>query len=249
MMSRGTGQWYVRARGRVLGPFDHSQLVSLRDRGRLSQDDEVSLDRRSWMKAAEVPGVYAKAADTKAQPPSGADADWPVIALDEDSGPGQVWAAADAEASWFVARGDSHQGPMGHSDVQRLISSGDIGPSSLVWKQGMPAWLPASQVPELRIEAASGRAAGALSPFVLPPRTSGLAVASLVFGLLWLCGFGSLLATISGAMALRQIARSNGAISGKGLALAGIILGFFGLSASLVLSIIFGLAGMNAPQR
>jgi hypothetical protein len=244
-MSRGPAEWYVRARGRVLGPFNHPQLVSLRDRGRLSHDDEVSHDRRSWMKAADVPAIYGKTAEAPAQSSRGEREEWPVLALVEDSGPGQVWVAADVETLWFVARGDLQQGPMSHAEVQRLIAAGEVGPSSLIWKQGMPTWLPASQVPELRFDSAAAVA----SPYVYLPRTSGLAVASLVLGLLWLCGIGSLLATICAAMALSQISRSNGAITGKSLAIAGFILGIAGLSSSVALTIIFGLYGMPAPRR
>ncbi len=63
----------------------------------------------------------------------------------------------------------------------------------------------------------------------LPPRTSGLAVASLVLGILHLCGIGSLLATIFGAVSLGQISRSNGTLTGKGMAIAGLVLGLIGL--------------------
>ena len=63
-----------------------------------------------------------------------------------------------------------------------------------------------------------------------PARTSGLAIASLVLGIIWLCGLGSLLATIFGAVALSQISRSRGQLEGKGLAIAGLVLGILGLS-------------------
>jgi hypothetical protein len=69
-----------------------------------------------------------------------------------------------------------------------------------------------------------------MSPYAHgPPRTSGLAIASLVLGILFLCGIGSLLATIFGAVALGQIARSNGSLTGKGMAVAGLVLGVIGL--------------------
>ena len=56
---------------------------------------------------------------------------------------------------------------------------------------------------------------------VAEARTSGMAIASLVLALL---GFG-LFAVIFGAIALRQIGKSAGALTGRGLALAGIIVG------------------------
>ncbi len=70
----------------------------------------------------------------------------------------------------------------------------------------------------------------------VPPRTSGLAVASLVLGLLgWpLCGIGSLLAVIFGHQALSQIDASNGMVTGRGMAIAGLVLGYLGLAAILL---------------
>ena len=63
-----------------------------------------------------------------------------------------------------------------------------------------------------------------------PPRTNGLAVASLVCacaGIIpFLFGLPSLLAIIFGFVARSQIKKARGAQSGAGLALAGIIVGF-----------------------
>jgi hypothetical protein len=63
-------------------------------------------------------------------------------------------------------------------------------------------------------------------------KTSGLAVASLVMGFLWMGGMGSLVALILGLLAKSEINRSRGMISGRGLAMGGIILGSIGLLAA-----------------
>ena len=259
-MSIGPGQWYVRMRGRVLGPFSPSQLASLRARGRLTEDHELSQDRRSWLKASEMPGAFALSAQREPQPARAVELEWPVASSTAEApAPDQISPAASVEPQWFVARGSSHQGPMTHADVQRMINAGELGGNSLVWKQGMPAWQPAAQVHEFRFEAmasagspaattgASFHAAGANPHGYLPP-TSGMAIASLVLGLLWLCGIGSLLATIFGALALLQISRSNGAVSGRPLALAGFVLGILGLTSSIAVAIIFSLLRMSAPH-
>jgi hypothetical protein len=264
-MSQGAGQWYVRMQGRVLGPFNPSQLASLRDRGRLTLEHEISQDRRSWIKAAEMQSVFARAAQPQPQPhPAPARAvelEWPVSSAAEEPAPAQFSAAAPAETSlaWFVARGDSHQGPMSHADVQRMINTGELGTSSLVWKQGMANWQPAAQVPDFRFGAAAAAAAGGAAGAAIPSSananqyahmapTSGMAIASLVLGLLWLCGIGSLLATIFGGMALSRISRSNGAILGKGLAFAGLILGILGLTSSVGVAIVFMLFRLSGQE-
>ena len=61
------------------------------------------------------------------------------------------------------------------------------------------------------------------------PGYNGLAIASLVLGILWLFGFGSLLALIFGLVALGQINKTGQ--EGKGLAIAGSILGAIGVLA------------------
>jgi hypothetical protein len=64
-------------------------------------------------------------------------------------------------------------------------------------------------------------------------KTNGLAVASLVLGLVWLGGLGSLLAVIFGHVALSQI-KQNPMQSGKGLAIAGLVLGYVALAIILI---------------
>lgn len=67
-------------------------------------------------------------------------------------------------------------------------------------------------------------------PAPIPPgmyyRTSGMAIASLVLGLLWFGWVGSLLAIIFGHCAQSEIRRSGGTIGGKGMATAGLVLGY-----------------------
>lgn len=62
--------------------------------------------------------------------------------------------------------------------------------------------------------------------------TNGLAIASLVVGLFWMWWIGSVLAVVFGHVALNQIAR-NGQ-SGRGIAIAGLVLGYIGLATLLV---------------
>lgn len=63
----------------------------------------------------------------------------------------------------------------------------------------------------------------------VPTGTNGLAIASLVLGIVWMAGLGSLLALIFGVMAKNQIDGSGGRQSGRGMAVAGIVLGIVGL--------------------
>ena len=72
-----------------------------------------------------------------------------------------------------------------------------------------------------------------------PARTNGLAIASMILGIVWLCWLGSILAVIFGHVALGQIKNSGGTQTGRGFAIAGLILGYLGV-VTLILSLIFG---------
>jgi hypothetical protein len=72
--------------------------------------------------------------------------------------------------------------------------------------------------------------------------TNGMAVASLVLGILWIFWIGSILAVIFGYVGKGQIDRSGGAQGGRGLAIAGIVLGWVGVG-TLVLVIVLSIIG------
>jgi hypothetical protein len=63
--------------------------------------------------------------------------------------------------------------------------------------------------------------------------SNGLAIASLVLGILWLGGLGALLALIFGYVSKRNIDQSQGRQSGRGMAIAGIVLGWVGIVGAI----------------
>ena len=67
-------------------------------------------------------------------------------------------------------------------------------------------------------------------------KTSGLAIASLVLGVLGFCGITALLGIVFGIVAQVSISRSNGRLKGRGLAIAGMILSAFMLLVFLAMS-------------
>lgn len=69
--------------------------------------------------------------------------------------------------------------------------------------------------------------------------TNGLAIASLVLGIVWIYWIGSILALIFGYVAKSQIDRTGRAQGGRGMAIAGIVLGWVGLGV-LLLTLVLG---------
>ena len=69
-------------------------------------------------------------------------------------------------------------------------------------------------------------------------KTNGMAIASMVLGILWLYWIGSVLALVFGYVAKNQIENSRGTQSGRGMAIAGIVLGWVGVGVAAVIFLI-----------
>src|SRR5262245_7006396 len=98
--------------------------------------------------------------------------------------------------------------------------AGPPPPAPSLAPPGPPAWSPG--------------AAYQPAPPTAQAQANGMAIASMVLGIVWLCGVGSILAVIFGHLAWRQIARSQGWQQGRGMALAGLILGYCGIALLLI---------------
>ena len=73
-------------------------------------------------------------------------------------------------------------------------------------------------------------------PYLPPQRTNGLAIASMVLGILWIYWLGSILALVFGYIARSQI-RERGE-AGGGMAIAGIVLGWVGVGILVLLMVV-----------
>ncbi len=78
-------------------------------------------------------------------------------------------------------------------------------------------------------------------PYGLPARrNNGMAIASMILGIVWIYWIGSVLALVFGLIAKKQIRESGE--GGSGMATAGIVLGAVGM-ATLALILIAGFSG------
>lgn len=87
---------------------------------------------------------------------------------------------------------------------------------------------------------------GSYQPGLPSAKYSGLAIASLVLSIIWLGGIGAILAVIFAIIALRQIAASQGRLRGKGLSIAGLIVGIVGLIGAAITWSVVAWVGANA---
>jgi len=130
-------------------------------------------------------------------------------------------------ANYFVIGGDQKEyGPVSADDLRKWIAENRAGAESKVRLEGTTEWVQLPAVPELagllKKTGPPPFPIGALSPTA---KTSALAVTSLVLGILGVltCGATSLFGLIVGIIAMVKVANSGGALRGKGLALAGVI--------------------------
>lgn len=76
--------------------------------------------------------------------------------------PLQVPQPPPVSAPWYFRRQDQQHGPVSLADLKRLVSSGQLQPTDLLWQQGMAQWVPARSLKGLFPEAAA-------VPSPLPP--------------------------------------------------------------------------------
>lgn len=55
---------------------------------------------------------------------------------------------------WYYSKNGTQLGPVEQSELQSKISTGEVSPSDLVWREGLADWQPAAQVAELRAASA-----------------------------------------------------------------------------------------------
>lgn len=173
----------------------------------------------------------------------------------------------DVSKPWYFSKHLTQMGPVDESELRAKIASGEVLPSDKVWTEGMPDWQVLAEVESLRAELPLRVAPPVASPYSPPasepqpgagmpasPPTSGLAIASLVCGLVGIvsCSFiTGIPAVICGHLALGRIDRSSGALGGRTLALVGLITGYICVVLIAVTSIFLltvVLAAGSAPH-
>ncbi|MEI6392910.1 MAG: DUF4190 domain-containing protein [Verrucomicrobiota bacterium] len=118
-------------------------------------------------------------------------------------------------------------GPVSAEVLRQWIVQGRANAQTQVKPEGVADWQTLASVPEFEPDFAVAPGATPslpLSATAAETKTSGMAITSLVLGILGLftCGVTSLVGLILGIIALVKINRSGGRLSGNGLAISGI---------------------------
>jgi hypothetical protein len=141
-------QFYIRIRGRVLGPYDQEKVQSLARRGQFSKMHELSTDGMSWVRASSHPELFTAEI---VEPPVRESPPPPV----GQSAAGQVAPQPRPQPEpagqelWYYVKGGTEAVSVDFAGLQRLASTGQLGPDDLVWTQGMQQWVPAKSIQAL----------------------------------------------------------------------------------------------------
>jgi len=151
----------------------------------------------------------------------------------------------------YIHRDNQQLGPFTEAEIKAQLASGVISLQDHVWWEGQANWVPLGQSSLMATLSPTSPGSAPMVPSPLPgtpssaqaytpaPQTSKLATWALVCGCLsLLCGiFASIPAIILGHMGLSEI-KKNPALQGRGMALAGMILGYV-FTTLIVLYLIF----------
>lgn len=140
----------------------------------------------------------------------------------------------------FVSKNGGQQGPYSREQLQSLVQSGVFASEDLCWHQGLSGWQTISSiVGETRIQNDPAQTTPA-------PKTESLSIWSLVLGIFsWFCLsiLAGIPAIVCGHISLGRIAK-NPLLRGKGMSIAGLILGY---TSVLVIPVVAVLAALALP--
>jgi hypothetical protein len=143
-----------------------------------------------------------------------------------------------------VNRGATSLGVFSEEEVREGLRTGRFAPADIGWREGMATWQPLSQFPELGVSQAAGSPPGstALATSAAAMKTEPLAIWSFVLSLLGLvcCGFIlGIPGVICGHLALSKLQKEP-QLQGKGLATAGLIIGYVAIAFWVIYIVFFG---------
>ena len=156
-----------------------------------------------------------------------------------------------------IARDGQPVGPFSLEEINRQLAAGTLSLSDQAWYEGAAGWAPLSTVPGVSgstsLLPASGPvvvappAGGAVTAVTAPSApTEPLAILSLVLSLLGMFGFcctpvvlTGIAGVVCGHIALSRI-KARPELQGHGLAMAGLIIGYFAIVGWLLWVLLFG---------
>ena len=110
--------YFVRIGSRVVGPFDESQLLDLKSKGKITRSTQLSGNKSDWQAAESFDFLFEPAKETHSA---------------QQSSPNE-------SANWFYSlNGTEGFGPVTATTIEQMLQSGQLNSNSYVWQQGQDA--------------------------------------------------------------------------------------------------------------
>ena len=224
--------YWIRNRGRSYGPYSTEKIQQLVARGQLSTACQISEDGVTWGRSDDYPELFAGKAQTEAivgaeEPVQAEESEYQLTEPMQNTG-----GSVNTAVTWRYIVDGNPSDPVSQGQLRQLIASGVVLVDGLVWNETLPNWVKAKDVPGLVPESLIRRPVMTDQPQTTslkgPAPLSQFAIVSFV------CGAGGLmaaplcgvLALIFGYICLYSRHIRNGSLRGKGLAIAGISMGW-----------------------
>ena len=139
--------YYVRVRGRVLGPYTLDAVSQMAKKAQIGRSHEMSLDGEAWRPASEFPEVFDRSLatqDVSSQLMPSFGGQYPPGSAVPQANPdptGPLW--------YYTFRGQQQTAAIPESALINLIATGQVGADDHVWCETMATWDVVSRVPRL----------------------------------------------------------------------------------------------------
>ena len=164
--------YYIKIRGRVIGPVDAKRLVAMIREGSVSRIHKLSTDGKNWRSASEFPKFFQAAAQSGKSSAKARSAAQPAIAqqvpieqqaerqqVNSDLSPGFL---EDDSEEWYYGINGQSTGPVTMSTLKELLGNGQLANDDMLWKKGMGDWQPVRTFKEFGGKGSRSKAAGAV---------------------------------------------------------------------------------------
>lgn len=123
-------RYYIRFKGRILGPLPPSKIHEMVRRGQITRQHELAPDGQNWGRAEEFEDFFPK------------------LKIKASGGPktGEAGATPTENLEWYAHFDGNKQGPVDEQGMKQWIVSRKVRGETMIWKSGMSSWLEARSV-------------------------------------------------------------------------------------------------------
>lgn len=149
--------YFVKIRGRTLGPFDVPRIRQMIQQGQISRINPVSADGHQWQKAGEFASLFqaeggqSRTADVRSASSDQAAANRTTVESANREASGPKAEPSSQTGTWYYSIGDQQVGPVTANIVRELIRNGQLSSHDHAWREGMVNWSTVAEIPELAV--------------------------------------------------------------------------------------------------